>query len=591
MADYSINPQFANLSGLQPLQALDLTRGGSLQFQALAPIEVVSSRPELVAQGIAGAVQGIAQGALSGITAKWEKEESLAKEQRKYDQELALEREKQRTKNQNFIDELILKTTAEEGTSADLPERINEIKKAAERLNFVNPSGNVAEKKPAKKQTPAQPPPAPVEVELPQKSAYEETIIPAANQPPPAIATPPIETPQPPTATNVIPAPTTAALAEINIPAPDLTKAKAAPPLATIAPVGTAPSAATTPQQVAGIPEQPQDLKSPRNLSGLLFGPQDASMAFDAAAKLTTPYRKVTAEQDTRTKEWYLKQEDTSSEVEKARVEAAKLGISEEDLVLRKRQDEREAAKAEAERIETQRKRLKEDTLLLKTQKNNIQTEANKLSFIDRAIQSIESDPELVGFMSQYYLGAEKLPFAPGTYKEWAVIGKQLGYDLPAEKIQKIVDIQENLKTIEANLGWQAFAQMKELSASGSAGVGGLTEGERQSLERIPGSLSITQSPKNLLNNLYNLKNGAVKTIENASNEVSQVDKAFQKPIISSLKMNPQDKQRIKFLSTELGKATEEQKKDQNYLDALEELKNLIRQQNRIDEFNQQLGR
>ena len=591
MADYSINPQFANLSGLQPLQALDLTRGGSLQFQALAPIEVVSSRPELVAQGIAGAVQGIAQGALSGITAKWEKEESLAKEQRKYAQELALEEAKQKTKNQYFIDELKLKTAAEHGLEADLTERMAEIDKAAERLDFVNPSGNVAEKKPAKKPTPAQPIPAPVEVELPQKSAYEETIIPAANQPPPAIATPPIETPQPPTATDVIPAPTTAALAEINIPAPDLTKAKAVPPLATIAPVGTAPSAATTPQQVSGIPEQPQDLKSPRNLSGLLFGPQDASMAFDAAAKLTTPYRKVTAEQDTRTKEWYLKQEDTSSEVEKARVEAAKLGISKEDLVLRKRQDEREAAKAEAERIETQRKRLKEDTLLLKTQKNNIQTEANKLSFIDRAIQSIESDPELVGFMSQYYLGAEKLPFAPGTYKEWAVIGKQLGYDLPAEKIQKIVDIQENLKTIEANLGWQAFAQMKELSASGSAGVGGLTEGERQSLERIPGSLSITQSPRNLLNNLYNLKNGAVKTIENASNEVSQVDKAFQKPIISSLKMNPQDKQRIKFLSTELGKATEEQKKDQNYLDALEELKNLIRQQDRINDFNNQLGR
>ena len=590
MADYSINPQFANLSGLQPLQSIDVTRGGSLQFQPLQQIQVVSSQPELVAQGIAGAVQGIAQGALSGITARWEKEEEREKEKRKYAQELALEREKQRTKNQYFIDELKLKTAAEHGLEADLPERMAEIDKAAERLDFVVPSGNVVEKNPAKKPTPAQPLPPPVEPTLPVIDPLQQDI-PAANQPPPAIATPPIETPQTSTATDAIPAPTTATLAEINIPAPDLTKAKAVPPLATIAPVGTSPSAATTPQQVVGIPEQPKDLKSPRNLAGLLFGPQDASMAFDAAAKLTTPYRKVTAEQDTRTKDWYLKQEDTSSEVEKAKVEAEKLGISQEDLVLRKRQDERETAKAESERLEAQRKRLKEDTLLLKTQKNNIQTEANKLSFIDRAIQSIESDPELVGFMSQYYLGAEKLPFAPGTYKEWAVIGKQLGYDFPAEKIQKIVDIQENLKTIEANLGWQAFAQMKELSASGSAGVGGLTEGERQSLERIPGSLSITQSPRNLLNNLYNLKNGAVKTIENASNEVSQVDKAFQKPIISSLKINPEDQQRIKFLSTELGKATEEQKKDQNYLDALEELKNLIRQKNRIDEFNQQLGR
>jgi hypothetical protein len=575
MADYSINPQFANLTGLQPLQSIDVTRGGSLQFQPLQQIQVVSSQPELVAQGIANAIQGIGQGALSGITAKWEKEESLAKEQRKYAQELELEAAKQQTKNKSFIDELKLKTASEHGLEADLPERMAQIDKAAERLDFVVPSGYTPKEKPVKKLTPAQLIPAPVEVDLPVKSDYQETIVSAANQAPPAIVTPPL---QPPT---TVATPESAALAEINIPAPDLTKAKAASPiLSSVPPIGAAVS--------ASIPEQPQDPKMPRNLSGLLFGTQDASTAFETAAKLTTPYRKVIAEQDARTKEWYLKQEDTSSEVEKAQVEAEKLGISKEDLVLRKRQDEREAAKAEAERIEVQRKRLKEDNLLLKTQKNNIQTEANKLSFIDRAIQSIQSEPELVGIMSQYYLGDQKLPFAPGTYKDWAIIGKQLGYNLPVEKIQKIVDIQENLKTIESNLGWQAFGQMKELSPTGSAGVGGLTEGERQSLERIPGSLSITQSPKNLLNNLYNLKNGAVKTIENASSEVSQIDKTFQKPIISSLKMNPDEQERIKFLSTELGKATEEQKKDQNYLDALEELKNLIRQKNRLDEFNQQ---
>jgi len=575
MADYSINPQFANLTGLQPLQSIDVTRGGSLQFQPLQQIQVVSSQPELVAQGIASAIQGIGQGALSGITAKWEKEESLAKEQRKYAQELELEAAKQQTKNKSFIDELKLKTASEHGLEADLPKRMAEIDKAAERLAFVNPSGNTPKEKPVKKQTPAQPIPAPVEADLPVKSDYQETIVSAANQAPPVIVTPPIQP------STTVAAPESAVLGELNIPAPDLTKAKAAAPiLSSVPPIGTAVS--------ASIPEQPQDPKMPRNLSGLLFGTQDASTAFETAAKLTTPYRKVIAEQDARTKEWYLKQEDTSSEVEKAQDEAEKLGISKEDLVLRKRQDEREAAKAEAARIENQRKLLKEDNLFLKTQKNNIETEANKLSFIDRAIQSIQSEPELVGIMSQYYLGDQKLPFAPGTYKDWAIIGKQLGYNLPVEKIQKIVDIQENLKTIEANLGWQAFAQMKELSPTGSAGVGALTEGERKSLERIPGSLSITQSPKNLLNNLYNLKNGAVKTIENASSEVSQIDKTFQKPIISSLKMNPDEQERIKFLSTELGKATEEQKKDQNYLDALEELKNLIRQKNRLDEFNQQ---
>jgi hypothetical protein len=87
MADYSFSPQFANLSGLQPLPALDVTRGAALQFQPLQAIQVQSSRPELVAEGIAGAVSNIAQGALSGITAKYEKAEAEEKEKRKFAQE------------------------------------------------------------------------------------------------------------------------------------------------------------------------------------------------------------------------------------------------------------------------------------------------------------------------------------------------------------------------------------------------------------------------------------------------------------------------------------------------------------------------
>lgn len=87
MADYSFSPQFANLSGLQPLPALDVTRGAALQFQPLQAIQIQSSRPELVAEGIAGAVSNIAQGALSGITAKYEKAEAEEKEKRKFAQE------------------------------------------------------------------------------------------------------------------------------------------------------------------------------------------------------------------------------------------------------------------------------------------------------------------------------------------------------------------------------------------------------------------------------------------------------------------------------------------------------------------------
>jgi hypothetical protein len=130
MADYSINPQFANLSGLQPLQALDLTRGGSLQFQALAPIEVVSSRPELVAQGIAGAVQGIAQGALTGITARWEKEEEREKEKRKYAHELELAGAKKKSEDLDFAEKELLKFDIANSGKADYAERRKEVVKA-----------------------------------------------------------------------------------------------------------------------------------------------------------------------------------------------------------------------------------------------------------------------------------------------------------------------------------------------------------------------------------------------------------------------------------------------------------------------------
>jgi hypothetical protein len=90
MADYSFNPQFANLSGLQPLPAIDVTRGANLQFRPLDKIEIQSSRPELVAEGIAGAISSIAKGALGGITARYEKKEEEDERKLKFAHEIAV---------------------------------------------------------------------------------------------------------------------------------------------------------------------------------------------------------------------------------------------------------------------------------------------------------------------------------------------------------------------------------------------------------------------------------------------------------------------------------------------------------------------
>ena len=87
MAEYSFTPQFANLAGIQPLPAIDVTRGGALQFQPLQAIEVPSARPELVGAGIASAIERIGSGVLSGITAKYEEKKEAEREERKYSQQ------------------------------------------------------------------------------------------------------------------------------------------------------------------------------------------------------------------------------------------------------------------------------------------------------------------------------------------------------------------------------------------------------------------------------------------------------------------------------------------------------------------------
>lgn len=139
MADYSFNPQFANLTGLQPLPAIDVTRGGALQFQALQPIQVVSSRPELVAEGIAGAVSNIAKGALSGITAKWEKQEEEAKEKRKYAHELMLYGAKEKLENADYFSKKEAEFIAENSGKPGFAKKYSEFKKAYSRFNEATP--------------------------------------------------------------------------------------------------------------------------------------------------------------------------------------------------------------------------------------------------------------------------------------------------------------------------------------------------------------------------------------------------------------------------------------------------------------------
>jgi hypothetical protein len=573
MADYSINPQFANLTGLQPLQAIDVTRGGSLQFQPLQQIQVVSSRPELVAQGIAGAVQGIAQGALTGITARWEKEQEREKETRKYAQELALEEAKQKTKNQYFIDELKLKTAAEHGTEADLPERLDQIDKAAERLGFVNPSGNVVETKPVKKQTPAQPTPAPVEFPLPVIDPSQQDIT-AANQPPPVVAVAPIETPpivvqQPQVETT---APASTALADIDMLPPGLGK-QPAPALEKVA----APTKTPEPIVVSGLPEQPSDPKASRNTAGLEFMPSESANAYDAAARLSTPYWKLVPEQNPSTKKWSLRQEDTSGDVEK-------LGIDRANLVLAQNKQAIEREKADRERLDSETKKLKEDKQYLQSQKTKLDDSLGNVGIIDQAISLINQNPEAVGIITKIYKENKKLPVL-GDIGGWTELLAFYGYEPSKNRLQNIENVSEALEAVKSNIGFEKLGELKSLSPTGASGLGSLTEGERNALQKTKGSIEQAQSAEILLSRLYDLRSGVIKSSGNAFLKIREVEPKYV-PIqtMSVLEMNPSEINELNALRQSLKSSTD--KESAEYKKDVKIYKNLLEKSKRIDSFN-----
>lgn len=89
-AGYQINPQFANLGALQGLQPLDVTRHAGFEPRPLTQMEIPSSRPELVTEGISKGLLAAVGGITEGITAKYKGDRELAAEGRKYAHEKEL---------------------------------------------------------------------------------------------------------------------------------------------------------------------------------------------------------------------------------------------------------------------------------------------------------------------------------------------------------------------------------------------------------------------------------------------------------------------------------------------------------------------
>ena len=580
MADYSFTPQFANLSGLQPLPALDVTRGAALQFQPLQAIQIQSSRPELVAQGIAGAVSSIAQGALSGITAKYEKKEEKDKETRKFAQELLLEEAKQKTKNKQFLDELKLKVASEHGLEADVDERMAALEEAAQRLGMVNPSGNTPVEKPTPKTSIDSDfvTPTPVEQELPQ-------ALPVGDWKPGKE----INLAEPPTGTEPIqkPSPQVVTTSEdgINIPEPNIQRVstQGTPPPA-LAGIPTQPTAAPSPtpalagvQAIGKLPEQPADKKSPRNTAGIEFMPDESASAYEAAAKLTTPYWRLIPEQNPTTKKWTLRQEDTSGDVEKR-------GIDKENLVLAQNKQAIDREKADRDRLDAETKKLKDDKQYRDAQKIKLDDTLTNIDLIDQAISLINQNPEAVGIITQSYQSGKQLPII-GDVAGWQQFLAIAGYKPSEKRLQDIFNVAEALESVKSNIGFEKLGELKSLSPTGASGLGSLTEGERKALQATKGSIEQAQSAEILKSRLHEMRSGVIKSSGNAFMKIREVEPKYV-PIqtLPILEMNPNEVNELKELTQTLKSATD--KESAEYKKDIKRFKNLVDKSARIDAFN-----
>lgn len=590
-AGYQISPQFANLGALQGLQPLDVTRKAQVEYRPLTQMQVYSSQPELATQGIAQGIQAAVGGISDAITAQYKEKAEIAKEEKKFQQQIALEKAKQGTENLSFINQERVKLAATKGLEADYEQQDAALVAAGKRVMGVVPEGYKAKET---QKTKTDTPPNKVDFSGPLPEITPAPVPSVAVTPTVVADSAPITIPEPlSTQANVVQtAPQAPVVAQAPVTPPVVIKpaqpaGQPTQELTNIQPV--TPQGGVVPPPVEfNRPEQPKDPKLPRDLRSYVYMPDESSNAYQAAAELTTPYRKVSVEQNPRTKKLILIQEDTSKDVLDLQVKAQQMGISAEELALKKNQLALDREKQDLVSIESNRKILKEDKSYRESIKNSINKQSTKLELIDDAITKINQNPELVGIYSQYLRGKE--PLGGFNYQNIAAILKGVGIDAPMEKIQKIVDIEVSLNSISSNIGWEQLAEMKKLSPTGSAGTGGLTEGERASLERTQGSLDIIKSDSEFRKTLYNLRNGAVKAISNASNEVQSIDPTFKREFYEPLTMNPDEEKRISYLYENLEKATEAQKTQRNYLDGLYELKRLAKKKKEIDDFNKEIG-
>lgn len=447
MADYSFSPQFANLSGLQPLPALDVTRGAALQFQPLQAIQIQSSRPELVAEGIAGAVSNIAKGALGGITARYEKEEEEAKEKRKYAHELMLYGAKEKSDNADFYAKEEARFISENSGKPGFAKKYNEFKKAYSGFSDRVPETKVDKERSdyetVEEPLPEQQPELKANFETPSGDFPEERLGVFSWKLSPRV---PQERPL-----EAIPVSTTAA--------------PAAPVLEDLpAPKFPAQAVATQEKPLEKITatEEFEEPVVPTTLFETEPEAKNAASQINKELKKTNPDYRIEVKQD-KDGFSYLSPVSIRKERLSEEREEKKAKIEEEKLSLQQAKEERDAKKSEQE-MQIRQQKVKDENKVLA---DHVETAATSLRELDDIISTIEKNPWSVGRMSELYA--------------WMPI------DTDAAKVRA------KLETVGSNVAINALTAMRQSSPTGAA-VGNASDKDMAMFKDTEGSFD----PNNL---------------------------------------------------------------------------------------------
>lgn len=506
MAEYQFTPQFATLTGLQPIPAIDVTRGGKLQFQPLQAIQVPSAQPELVGQGITNALQSISEGLFGGITAKYQEKKAEEKEVREHERAMELAGAKKKSKNQDFYEKERAKFIANESGKPGFKKKLEAFDSAMEGFKSRTP-----DVKPVKEEEEPTPPPSDVEAAalaldtepLPQPDltapqADVQTAVVAAEKPltplvPPTTAEPPAKEPP---------------LSGVQVPA-------AAP----------TPTPAPTPEQKKPVAVDYTEYPQPEAPS-VQF--ETDSEALNVAAKLNNelkgknPDYRYEVINLGKPDEWKtvvpvsvreerIKREEAAVAAEQQSVSAAKAEEraakseqrEEQKLELAKKKEEREAAEAE-QQMQIRQQKVKDDNKILA---KHIEDSATSLRELNDIISIIENNPMAVGKMS-------------------SLIANVPMVDTDASRVRA------KLETIQSDVAVNALAAMRQASPTGAA-VGNVTDRDMALFKATEGTIDPDKSTdKDILPVLREIYRKRLKIFNDSSNILKQNNPEYTPPAI-----------------------------------------------------------